>query len=206
MSGSAGNENRLEGTSRLAKVLEKRYSAEEASCLAAMLRFGCRKDSISYSEIEIDPQVKDDMILLAYEERMLLPMKSIRGSAWEDRILDYSDHERYNMPLVVRLLVGNAEETGEWAPESAARKALIEVGESRVPEVLRLLAELQPMASQGIEAGVMQAVAQRLGIELDMHDTIDRFVRCGIISPKTQRSLHSGFAKYEMNPCLSWRS
>ncbi len=52
----------------------------------------------------------------------------------------------------------------------------------------------------------MRAIAAEMGLEMDIHDTLDRFVRCGILSPQTQRSLHTGFSKYEMNPSLYWKS
>jgi len=191
---------------RLATALQKRFSAEEAGNLSVLLGCGCRSPSIVYEEISLEPSVKDDTILLAYEERLLLPLKSIRGSAWEDRILNYSAGERYHMLPVVQLLVRYAQETGLWDPDRAISEALAAVGERAIPEVLRLLAELYSLPPQGLEAGVMQALCARLGIEMDLHDTIDHCVRCGIMSPRTQRSLHTGLAKYEMNPSLRWRS
>jgi len=41
-------------------------------------------------------------------------------------------------------------------------------------------------------------------MDLDMHDMLDRLVRCGVASPATQRSLYTGAAKFEMHPCLYW--
>ena len=70
-----------------------------------------------------------------------------------------------------------------------------------------MLDELKIMAPRyELEIGVIQAVRAELGIEIDMHDMLDRFVRCGIASPRTGRSLHTGSAKYELNPCLYWEA
>lgn len=205
MSRIAEGLGRSDGIARLEKALQARFSAEEAASLSILLGCGCRRDSIVYEEIAIEPSARDETILLAYEERLLLPMKSIRGSAWEDRILTYSEGERYHMLPVVRLLVQHAQETGRWDPERASAEALAAVGEREIPGVLRLLAELRSVPAPELEAGVMQALCSRLNIELDMHDALDHCVRCGIMSPRTQRSLHTGLAKYEMNPSLTWR-
>ena len=56
-----------------------------------------------------------------------------------------------------------------------------------------------------IEVGIMQMVSTKLELEMDMHDTLDRFVRCGIMSPRTQRTIHTGISWYELNPCLYWK-
>lgn len=195
-----------DGLAHLKRALGARFSPADAADLAVLLSCACRSDTIVYGEIPIGAPAKDETILLAYEERLLLPMKSIRGSAWEDRILTYSEDERYHVPPVVRILVHGAQQTARWDPEWACREALTAVGERAVPQVLRLLAELRSVPPQGIEAGIMQAVCTRLGFELDLHDVLDHGVRCGIMSPRTQRSLHTGLAKYELNPSVTWQS
>ncbi len=188
---------------KLAKALSNQFSPEEAQCLAQILSCSCQTDSISYDDLDLDPDVKDDMILLAYEVRILLPMKSRRGSAWEDRILTFEEAERYQLPRIVRFLIEGAKDTGEWNTESALMKSLKEAGEDQLEEIISYLNKLMERAPKfELEVGVMQAIAAELGLEIDMHDTLDRFVRCGILSPRTQRSLHTGFSKYEMNPSL----
>ncbi|MBT4511930.1 MAG: hypothetical protein HOC20_06960 [Chloroflexi bacterium] len=191
----------------VAEALSKQFSLEEARCLAQILSGSFMADSISYDDLDLDPDMKDDMILLAYEKRILLPMKSRRGSAWEDRILTFEETERYHLPRVVRFLIENAKDTGEWNTEPALIKALEEAGEDQIEAIISYLNKLMKRAPKfELEVGVMQAIAAELGLEIDMHDTLDRFVRCGILSPRTQRSLHTGFSKYEMNPSLYWKS
>lgn len=186
-------------------ALRRRFAAEEASNLAVLLSRCCCNDSICYEEVDISPELKDDIILQAYEERLLLPMRSLRGSAWEDRILTFADEERYHVPRVVKLLVERAGETGEWDSVHALRGVLRESGEKDVDGIMGFLAELKSIAPRyELEIHVMQTVRAELGMDIDMHETLDRFVRSGIMSPRTHRSLHTGIAKYEINPCLYW--
>jgi hypothetical protein len=195
-----------EGFTNLVEALNKQFSAKEAQSLAKLLSCSFRTDSIIYEDIELDDKVKDDIILIACEERILLPMKSMRGSAWEDRILNFTEDERYHMPRIVRFLVVKAEETGQWITAEAIGIALEEAGEPNVKAMVSYLEALKTRAPRyELEVGVMQAVGSELSLEMDMHDTLDRFVRCGIVSPRTQRSLHTGFSKYEINPCLYWK-
>lgn len=191
----------------LTHALAARFSSDEARNLAYLLATACRGDSVSYDEIDIPAEIKDDVILLAYEERMLLPMKSIRGSAWEDRILNFADDERYHLPRVVRFLVEAAARAAKWSPDDASTAAMTEAGEPYAREMtqyLNLIKETAPTCQ--VEIGAMQAISGEMDVAIDMHDTLDRFVRCGIMSPRTQRSLHAGTAKFEVNPCLYWKS
>ncbi|MDY6911100.1 MAG: hypothetical protein SVM79_01895 [Chloroflexota bacterium] len=196
-----------EALSLLTDALSNQFSDEEASNLAKLLSCCCQADSISYEEIDIGSEWKDDVILLAYEERVMLPMKSLRGSAWEDRVLTFSERERYHMPRVVRFLVARAQRSGQWFVDDAIEKVLEEAGERQIQAMVGFFTRLKSVAPKyELEAGLMQSVKNELGLGLDMHDSIDRFVRCGIISPCTQRSLHTGFSLYQVNPCLYWKS
>ncbi len=194
------------GYSNLVVSLSNQFSAEEARDLAKLLSCSCQTDSITYEELDLDDEVKDDIILLAYEERVLLPMKSRRGSAWEDRILAFTEGERYHLPRIVRFLIEDTQKSGQWKIEEAVGKALDEAGENDVTVMVDYLNHIKKLAPRyEVEVGVMQAICNELDLNIDMHDTLDRFVRCGIMSPRTQRSLHTGISIYEMNPCLYWK-
>jgi hypothetical protein len=43
-----------------------------------------------------------------------------------------------------------------------------------------------------------------LEIALDLHDVIDLFVICGIISSCTRGPMTTGLVWYEINACLYW--
>ncbi|NQT73692.1 MAG: hypothetical protein HQ553_13130 [Chloroflexi bacterium] len=192
--------------SNLVESLSNQFSADEARDLARLFSSSCQADSITYEELDLDAEVKDDIILLAYEERVLLPMKSRRGSAWEDRILAFTEDERYHLPRVVRFLIEDARKSSQWNIDLAIGKALGEAGENNVNNMVDYLNRVKKLSSKyEVEVGVMQVICNELNLNIDMHDTLDRFVRCGIMSPRTQRSLHTGISIYEMNPCLYWK-
>ena len=191
----------------LEKALRRQFSEEECQHLAKALSLACEAESIIYEEIDIPMDWKDDILLVAYEERLLLPMKSRRGSAWEDRIQSFMDGEVYHMPRVVRAVVSRAEETASWNTKPAIAHALQEAGEDRIAEIVQLLNTLMGMAPcYRLDVERMQAAATSLGLEIDMHDTLDRFVRCGIMSACTQGSLRTGLPEYEINRCLYWKT
>ncbi|MFO8010078.1 MAG: hypothetical protein R6U89_04600 [Dehalococcoidia bacterium] len=189
----------------LIRALSAYFSQEEAHNIAVILSCCVRDDGIRYNDIGIVPEQKDEIILLAYEERLLLPVKSIRGSAWEDRILNFAENERYHLPRVVKLLALRAEESGLWDCDYAIREALKEAGNQDVEQTVSFLNTVIKMAKNNrMKVSEMQVLQTDLGIDLDMHDTLDHFVRCGIMSPVTQRSLHAGSPMYELNPCMNW--
>ncbi len=196
-----------EGTFNLKKSLSAQFCSDESQYLAGLLFCSYQVDSITYEELNIDDEVKDDIILLAYEERILLPMKSRRGSAWEDRILSFSKGERYHLPRVVQFLVGDAQASAVWNVDESIGKALVEAGESDIVRMVNYLNDLIEVSPKHeIEVGIMQMISNKLDLEMDMHDTLDRFVRCAIMSPRTQRTIHTGISWYELNPCLFWKS
>lgn len=197
----------IDGNGRVTEALARQFQAEEAEGLTLVLSAGMRADSFAYEEIDLMPEIKDDVILLAFEERAVLPLKSRRGSAWEDRILSFSDGERYQLPRVVRFLALEASRSGRWDIGHALTEVLIEAGEKQVNIMVDYLNRLmERVPAFEMEAGILQSVGEQMGLQMDMHDTLDRLVRCGVMSPRTQLSLHTGVSRFEINPCLYWRA
>ena len=192
---------------RLTSALNDRFGDGDSLNLAVLLSRGCCGESVAYEDIDIAPESRDDIILLAYEEKLLLPLKSLGGSAWGDRVLTLCEGERYYLPRVVRSAVQTAKETGEWSFACAAEECLKESAVIDEREVSLLLNALQIAAPGGkFDVGEIREARTILNIKFDMHDTIDLLVRCGLISPCTQRSLYTGLAQYEVHPCLYWDS
>jgi hypothetical protein len=195
-------ERNREEIDRLSRALRGRFNDEDARNLALLLLQGYYSDSICYAEIDIAPELRDDIVLLAYEERLLIPLK---GSAWDDRVLSLTDSERYALPRIVRILVEKAGQSGEWNTGEAIREALLEAGESDTGGILKFINELRVMAPRfEVDIEVMRLAASELGLQIDLHEVTDRFVRCGIVSPRTGRSLYAGSSRFEINPCLCW--
>ena len=189
--------------SNLVRALRCQFSEEEAGHLATMLMAFVEGESIAYQNISLDDEIKDDMLLLAYEKRLLLPMKSRRGSAWEDRVLGFEPGQCYHLPRVIWLLIKESMESGQWNAEHAIEKALEEAGEKDIKTMVKYLNEIKMFSPRyKVEVRMMEELAYDLGLDIDLHDVLDRFVRCGIMSLRARDSLHSGISSYEINPCL----
>jgi len=194
-----------EDLTTLHRFLKGRFNEEEAFNLSKLLYQSCFADMVTYNEINMDTVCRDDILLIACEKRLLLPIKSLPGSAWESRILTFDNQEKYQMPRIVKFLVHNVLINGIWDYDRAIEQSLKEAGENNVREMKVFLYRLRDVSTGNqLDINLMQAVKNELAIDIDMHDALDRFVRCGIMSPLTQRSLYSGSAKYEIHPCLFW--
>lgn len=192
---------------RLAKALSRRFPETEAFVLAKILAIPHDRGTVSYQEIELCPESKDELLMLLHQERLLISMRSSSrgGSAWKDRILSLENQERYQMPRVVWHLIERAQETGEWDIRYAEEQCLKEVGERRIREVVEFLRMLKVVSpDHQVTPEVMKQVGGELNLILDIHRVIDEFTRCGIISAPIQASLRSGCAQYEINPSLYW--
>ena len=193
------------GLDRLARALAKYFSEDDAQNLAGLLSIVCKADSVTYAEIDFADDSKLDTILLAYQKRFLLPLNSMSGSAWEDKIFSFAEDESYYSPRLVKLLVTKAEQTGQWDRDAALREVLKETGDSDVERSIEFLNYIIGLAGNyRVEVKEMQAVNAEFDFRLDMHDVIDRFIRCGIMGPITQASLRTGSPIYEVHPCLRW--
>ncbi|MFO8100917.1 MAG: hypothetical protein R6U37_01930 [Dehalococcoidia bacterium] len=193
------------GLEKLTKALANYFPHEDAGNLAILLSTGCRRDSLRYEEIDLEDDLKPDVILLAYRERLLVPLKSLSGSAWQDKVFSFADGEFYCLPRLVKSLVIEAEKTGLWDRDTALREVLEEAGDRDVERTLEFLEYIIGLAANyRTQIKEMQAVNSEFDFRLDIHDMLDHFIRCGIMSPLTRVSLLDGSPTYEINPSLRW--
>jgi hypothetical protein len=192
-------------TGRLTAALKTVFSAGEADGLARLIQGVGGDGEVAYQAIDLPETERDDIILLAYEERLLIPCASRPGSAWEDRVLSLAPGAVYFMPRVVKALMDSAALSGGLNPDDAVRKALSEAGDEPVAGMLALFKALQPhTVARQIEAGLMAIIHRRTTPGLDLHDTLDQFVLAGMMSPCPSRSIATGLAWYEISPILYW--
>lgn len=192
---------------RLTMALGQRFKEEEAKEAARVLCTATSKDCIVYQEIDLPIDVKQELVVLLHQERLLISLTPSfgGGSAWQDRRLCFEMEERYQVLPVVRCLVQQAMKSGKWEIATAEAECIREAGRNIIEEILEYLKTLKQSASNYIVSPeTMRAVAFQLNLKLDLHDTIDDFTRFGIISPPMKASLRSGLALYEINPTLCW--
>ena len=54
------------------------------------------------------------------------------------------------------------------------------------------------------ETGLLEIFFRETTMDCDLHDIVDVFVICGIISPCPQKSLMTGLSWYKINSTLYW--
>ena len=191
----------------LISALRAVFSPQEAAWMALLIRSAGTAGEVAYQDIDLPAAIKDECILSAYEDRLLLPRMSLPGSAWEDRLLAMGDDIVYFMPRVVKALMDTASVKGVFEPAAAIRHVLSDMGADAagVERRLRLFLTLQPHAkSCRIEAGLMEVIHRGTTADLDLHDVLDQFVLAGMMSPCPSRSIATGLAWYEIHPALYW--
>ncbi len=199
------------GRKRLETALQAHFAGKEAGLMAQLLDAALSVDTIAYESLDLPPETRDDTLLAAFEERALIPVRSSRSAAWEDRVLSLAPGEHYFMPGVVRSLLTSARERGRLDPEGAVRRVISRetatlpaVAEQAGPLAALVTGLRKHASAYRAETGLMKAVARHCGLALDLHDVIDILVICGILSPCTHGPVITGLSWYEINACLYW--
>ena len=192
-------------TDHLFNVLLDFFSKGDAVLLAELLKANLHKETVRYQEIDIVESQKKDLILLAFEERILIPVKSRSGPAWEDKILDFRNEGRYFFPPIVKTVVDTICDTGEASCDTAVRNTLGDVIEKDIGSVIKLLQTTMKHSEKYIfETGLLEIFFKEAALDIDLHDIIDIFVIFGMMSPCPQKSLLTGLSWYEINSTLYW--
>ena len=193
---------------KLEKALGKLLKNDElTSCLAPVLDYASKRDSISYREI--DKIVNDnagDVLLLGNEWRLLLPVRTLKSAAWEDRLLLCEPGEPYEVPNIVRRLVEGANRTGCWDPEHAITKLFKEMVDPNWERIPKLVEELR---KQSKDYRVTAVQIKEICNELGLGDRVDMLIAelkaSGVMSPKLGSLAEVSRAAspiYELNPSL----
>jgi len=187
----------------------KSFLQEYTGSLARILHAAVEKGRISYEEIEklIAPgEDIEEVLLLGYDWRILLPVRSSKSMEWGDRVFIPMPGEIYELPNVVRYLVWEAAGSGIWEPEKAVAAVAREMGEpawAQVPRLVEILGE----AAEGRRVTAIQI--RRASNALQLGDRVDSLIAdlkaCGILSPALgylPEAARKRAPVYELNPCL----
>ena len=192
---------------KLQKALTSFLKTDDVNKLAQLLEEVSRSGKISYETAErIINESPEDILILGYGWRLLLPVRAAFGGDWEDLMLTFQPEEIYQMPNVVKNLVRIARETGNWDPEKAIIQAFEAIGEPDSDKMPRLI---ERMASKIKGHRVTGMQIKKICAELGLEDKVDLLLSelkaCGIMSPKlsshTDLSM-KGSPIYELNPSL----
>jgi hypothetical protein len=194
-------------TQNLEAALSSFLKADDAAKIAQLLELAVIDSKASYEEAKaVIGEDIEEVLILSYGWRLLLPVRAAKAGDWEDRILVAHPGEIYHTTNVVKHLVRNASETGRWDPETAITEAFKDIGEPEINKVRDLVAMIGYEAKARRISGVQ---IKRLCIELGLGDRVDPLVSelkaCGIISPKLSSLTDPsrvGTPIYELNPSL----
>jgi hypothetical protein len=194
-------------SSNLQKALSSFLKPDDARKLALLLEGAVGNGRITYEEVtRLVGDDAEDILILAYGWRLLLPSRAAHAGDWEDRMLLPQPGETYQTPNVAKHLVEDAMQSGRWEPEKAIIQVFREAGE---PEIAKLSLLVDRMASELKGRRIYGVDIKRLCVELGLKDRVDPIVSelkaCGIVSHKMASFTdvaREGSPIYEFNPSL----
>ena len=174
---------------------------------ALIINNACEKGRISFAKVEeISEGNAEEVLLLCWEWRLLIPVRSSKCGEWDDRLLVLDHGEIYELPNVVKHLVKSARRTSQWDPDLALTELFSDTDETiryRMPDLLKKMNGLAHF-------NVINAFQiRRACVQANVKQSVDTLIAVlkagGVISPKL-RAL-SNVAKacspvYEINPCV----
>ena len=197
------------GLDRLAGALQTFLGQDRLThLLARILTLADRLGKLPYKKLEeVAGEDSADLLLLSFQWKLLLPMRSSRGTLeWGDAMLLLQPGETYKMPSVIRCLVEEARQTGHWEADKAIVAALRALGEpelEKMPELVQRLKE--ESRNYVINAVQIEKICRELGLENRVNPIIAELKGSGVLSPKVSsltEVIREGSPLYELNPSL----
>ena len=189
----------------LKTLLYHRFTECDARLLDYFFTHHAADTTLSYQEIDLCRAEKNDLILLGYQERVLIPVKTTASPAWEDRIIDFDVGRTYVIPPVVRQIPVVFSKKGYFCLESLLKQIVPDLVPEEVKRLYHLLDTIMTHSTGFMfEMGLLKLFFDKLTPQLDLHDIIDLFVINGIMSPCPQKSLITGLSWYEISPAMFW--
>ena len=193
---------------RLEKALSRILGAvKSTSKLSQVLAYASVNVTVSYQEIkEIIKDDPEDVLLLADKWRLLLPVRTTKSAGWEDRVLVLRDGEIYEIPNLIRYLVKNALDTGEWYPEKSIIELFKKFGE---PDWEKITGLVMSMAEKAIDYRITGNQIKEICLQFGLNNKADGLIAelkaAGIISPKLGSIpdvVNARSPIYELNPSI----
>ena len=175
--------------------------------IALIINTASENGRISFSEVEeISGDNAEEVLLLCWEWRLLLPVRSSKCGEWDDRLLMLDPDEIYELPNVVKHLVTSACRTSQWDPDLALSELFSDTDEtlrSRIPDLLMKMNALAHF--NVINAFQIRQACVKANVKESVDTLIALLKAGGVISPKL-RALsdvaRAGSPVYEINPCV----
>ena len=194
--------------SRLRRALQSFLKTGGLDQLAAILVYASESGKITYEQIqEIIDADFEDSLLIAIQQRLLVPAGSIKGTLdWDDSVLLLRPGESYKMPNVIKCLVEDSCQSGEWKPSEAVARIFRDIGEPNWETMPAVVEELGKKAQHHIlNAFDIVEVCTDFGLADRVDTMIAELKSAGVMSPKL--AMVNGITRirapiYELNPSV----
>jgi hypothetical protein len=168
----------------------------------------CRRaGGVRFREIEaIAGAEARELILLAWEFRLLIPRQTGRCAEWDDRVMRFAAEEIYDTVHVVDYLLSSAAGSGAWNLDAACGDLYADMGDPESPKMPRLIRRVAELSeNRRISAAKIHLCAREAGITNQTGAVIAILKGGGVISPKllsVSPAEKSGNPIYEVHPVL----
>ena len=182
-------------------LLRNYFPEEDARLLVYFFQNHADAECFSYKDLQLPQEEAQDLLMLCFDQRLILPEKTRKGPAWEDRILTFDAAAVFQIPPVVRQITrvaGNGESLQtNFLPASIFE----ELPSSDISDMVQLLTTIIANSRNRVfEAGLLELYHQKINARVCLHDILDLFVISGVMSPCPARSLNTGLSWYEISP------
>jgi len=177
------------------------------SDLAYILSLFSNADRVNYKKLaSVTYGSVDEALLILWEWKLVIPVRSSRCGEWDSRILLTESEELYEMPNISKALVKKGMETGSWQSNAAILDLFQCMGEPEWEKMPGLILSIKKNALHNTISGT-RIVALCAQNELkNMAGTMIAVLKgAGIISPKLAAIGQVSKLKsplYEYNPSV----
>jgi hypothetical protein len=190
---------------QLTDLLTRCFPEDDARLLQYFFRRHADAECFAYKDLRLPEDDIHDLLMLGFEQRMILPEKTRMGPAWEDRILTFDEAAIFQVPPIVRQIAQIADSQKNIQMDHLMASIFVDLSSSDINNMSQLLTTIMNNSRNRIfEAGLLDLYHKQINTQINLHDMLDLFVISGIMSPCPVRSINTGLAWYEINPVCYW--
>lgn len=182
-------------------LLRNHFPEEDARLLVYFFQNHADAECFSYKDLQLPQEEAQDLLMLCFDQRLILPEKTRKGPAWEDRILTFDAAAVFQIPPVVRQITRVAGSRESLQTNFLPASIFEELPSSDISDMVQLLTTIMANSRNRVfEAGLLELYHQQINARVCLHDILDLFVISGVMSPCPARSLNTGLSWYEISP------
>ena len=175
--------------------------------ICSILAMACKNDTYQFDTLsDIAGNLISDLLLVLWEWKLIIPIRSAKCGEWDSRILVAEPGEVFEMPNISRVLVKNAIKTGKWNSWQAILDLFMTMGEKDWEKIPDLVLELkQSCVHYTINGARIGAACVHNGLKEKTGAMIAVLKGSGIISPKLMslgQTARATSPLYEFNPLV----